>query len=137
MAGHVLVDFLQTRREAKNKIADTNERIVSLVYSAVNWFDMDKQVFFNSKGTDVPQIGLNHPVHSLVATIRNARPDLDEQATSLITSTRKYFELTRIYIPTAETAAEREERFEEMMNLSNGIIVTLTSVLNAAYTSIE
>ena len=134
ISGQVVHHWLARRADAEDKKTANNERITALVLDTVNWFEMDKQVLFAVIGSPVPPIQTKHPVYALVALIRIARPDLKEQAAALMTSSRKYFDLTRIYIPKGKPD-EINKAVDKMANISNGIIVTLNTILEAVCAS--
>ena len=79
---------------------------------------------------------MGNPIHSLVALIKIARPDLNEHATSLMTESRRYFDLTRIFIPDPN-AEDRPGLADQMAAAANGMLHTLNAILDAVCGEIE
>lgn len=130
LSGHVVVHVLKRRADAEDKKDTDNEKIAVFALDTVNWLEMDKQVVFAASGNPVEAIQTGNPIHALVALIKIARPDLNEQAAAILTSSRKYFDLTRILIPSG-SMEEKQSGADEMANLVNGMMVTLNTILDA------
>ena len=135
IAGHVVVHNLQRRAAAEDRKTENDRRVVELVFDTVNWLETDKQVLVKS-GIQAEPIGSSHPIHALVAALNVYRPDLNQQAEALMKSSRRYFDVTRILIPNSDSD-KRSKLVDEIGNLSNGMMVTLNTILDSVVESVD
>lgn len=104
LLGQLINHTLSERSKNKSRKYAEETRIAELALEFVNWLETDKQRVFDAQGGPMQGVEHGHPVYKLAAAIRKTRPDLRDDASSLLGLFRDYTDTTRILMPRAQPA---------------------------------